>query len=138
MTISSTPERTAIEATILEYFQALNHSDVDAVIKLYTDDPVQLPFLLPPVLGAEAVRANYQDTFWHIRFKMRTTIQELVQMSSEWAYVRTDSAGVFTPTKTGQDTPATFHELFLLRKMTAGQWRIARYSFSPTATLPDF
>ncbi|WP_075358708.1 YybH family protein [Caballeronia sordidicola] len=137
MTISNTLEGTAIEATIFEYFQALNHGDVDAVLKLYTDDPVQLPFLLPPVVGTEAVRNNYQSTFRNIRFQMHTTIQELVQMSSEWAYVRTDSAGMFTPVKTGKDAPATFHELFILRKATDGKWHIARYSFSPTAKLPD-
>jgi uncharacterized protein (TIGR02246 family) len=138
MTISNTPERTAIEATIFEYFQALNHGDVDAVVKLYTDDPVQLPFLLPPVVGTEAVRNNYQSTFRHIHFQMHTTIQELVEMSAEWAYVRTDSSGIFTPTKTGEGVVATFHELFLLRKTNDGKWHIARYSFSPTAKLPDF
>ena len=138
MTISNTSERTAIEATIFEYFQALNHGDVDAVLKLYTDDPVQLPFLLPPVVGTEAVRNNYQSTFRNIRFQMHTTIQEVVQMSPEWAFVRNDSAGTFTPIKTGKGAPSTFHELFLVRKGTDGKWRIARYSFSPTAPLPAF
>lgn len=135
---SNAPGRAAIEATISEYFKALNHGNIDAVLKLYTDDPVLLPFLLPTVVGTEAVRKNYENTFRQIRFQMHTTIQELVQMSPEWAYVRTDSAGMFTPTKTGQGAPATFHELFLLRKTSDGGWHIARYSFSPTATLPDF
>ena len=135
---SNAPGRAGIEATLSGYFTALNHGDVDAVLKLYTDDPVQLPFLLPSIVGTEAVRKNYENTFQQIRFQMHTTIQELVQMSPEWAYVRTDSAGTFTPTKTGLGAPTTFHELFLLRKMTDGKWHIARYSFSPTAKLPDF
>jgi uncharacterized protein (TIGR02246 family) len=134
---SNAPGRAAIEATISGYFTALNHGNIDAVLKLYTDDPVLLPFLLPTVVGTEAVRKNYENTFQQIRFQMHTTIQELVQMSPEWAYVRTDSAGIFTPTKTGQGAPTTFHELFLLRKTSDGKWHIARYSFSPTAALPD-
>jgi uncharacterized protein (TIGR02246 family) len=138
MTILNTSERTAIEATIFAYFEALNHSDVDAALGLYTDDPVQLPFLQPTVVGTEAVRNGYQDLFGHIRFQMHTTIRELVQMSPAWAYIRTESAGNVTPTKTGQAVPATFHELFLLRKTSDGNWHIARYSFSPTAKLPDF
>lgn len=137
MTIANSSERAAIEAIIFEYFQALNHGDVDAVLKLYTEDPVQLPFLLPAVVGTEAIRSNYQSTFQNISFQMNTTIQELVEMSPEWAYVRTDSAGMFTPSKTGKDAPATFHELFLLRKLADGKWRISRYSFSPTAPLPE-
>jgi len=135
---SNAPERAAIEATISGYFTALNHGDVDAVLKLYTGDPVQLPFLLPSIVGTEAVRKNYENTFQQIRFQMHTTIQELVQMSPEWAYVRTDSAGMFTPVKTGKEAAATFHELFLLQKSSDGTWHIARYSFSPTAKLPDF
>jgi uncharacterized protein (TIGR02246 family) len=138
MTISNTSESAEIEAIIFEYFQALNHGDVDAVLTLYTDDPVQLPFLLPSIVGTDAIRKNYENTFQQIRFRMRTTIKELVQMSPEWAYVRTDTAGMFTPVKTGEDAPATFHELFLLRKTADGKWRIARYSFSPAAALPKF
>ena len=131
------PERAAIEEPVVNYFKALNSGNLDAVLQLYTEDPVMLPFLLPTVVGSEAVRRNYEDTFRTIRFKMHTTIEELVQMSPEWAFVRTDSAGTFTPTKTGKGAPSTFHELFLLRKNSDGKWRIARYSFSPTAPLPD-
>jgi uncharacterized protein (TIGR02246 family) len=138
MTILYSSETTAIETTIFAYFEALNHSDVDAALGLYTDDPVQLPFLQSTVVGTEAVRNGYEDLFGLIRFQMHTKIEELVQMSPEWAYVRTESAGMFTLVKTGKDAPATFHELFLLRKNSDGKWRIARYSFSPTATLPDF
>lgn len=138
MTISNTSESAEIEAIIFEYFQALNHGDVDAVLTLYTDDPVQLPFLLPSIVGTDAIRKNYEITFQQIRFRMRTTIKELVQMSPEWAYVRTDTAGMFTPVKTGEEAAATFHELFLLQKSSDGTWHIARYSFSPTAKLPDF
>ncbi|WP_178391871.1 YybH family protein [Caballeronia sordidicola] len=135
---SNAPGRAAIEATIAQYFQALNHGNLDGVLTLYTDDPVLLPFLHPTVVGTEAVRKNYENTFPQIRFQMHSTIQELVQMSPEWAYVRTESAGIFTPTKTGLGAPTTFHELFLLRKTSDGKWHIARYSFSPTAKLPDF
>jgi uncharacterized protein (TIGR02246 family) len=135
---SHTTETAAIEAPICGYFEAFNHSDIEAVLKLYTNDPVMLPFLQPTVVGPEAVRHNYENTFGHIRFQMHTTIQEVVQMSPEWAFVRNDSAGTFTPIKTGKGAPSTFHELFLVRKGTDGKWRIARYSFSPTAPLPAF
>lgn len=133
---AKSPARTAIEATVLAYFQALNEANINAVLELYAKDPVMLPFLQPAVVGLEAVRANYEGTFQVIRFKMKTTIQELVEMSPEWAYVRTDTSGIFTPTKTGQGAPAAFHELFLLRNTGDGHWRIARYSFSPASALP--
>jgi len=126
----------AIEATILAYFQALNDANIDAVLELYTKDPVMLPFLQPAVVGLDAARASYESTFQLIHFEMKTTIQELVEMSPEWAYVRTDTSGIFTPARTGEGAPAVFHELFLLQKTGAEHWRIARYSFSPAGALP--
>ena len=131
-------EAAVIEAAISKYFVALNHGDIGAIMSNYTEDRVLLPFLQPTIAGTEAVRRNYEDTFKHVHFQMHTTIQELVRMSPKWAYVRTDSAGMFTPTETGKSVAATFHELFLLRKSDDGTWRIARYSFSPTAQLPPF
>jgi ketosteroid isomerase-like protein len=133
MTVN-TPKRSAIEATIFAYFQALNDANINAIVGLYSKDPVMLPFLQPAVVGTDAVRTNYESTFQLIRFEMQTTIQEVVEMSPEWAYVRTDTSGTFTPTRTGEGAPAVFHELFLLRKM--GDWKIARYSFSPAGALP--
>src|SRR5471032_1499308 len=133
MTVN-TQKRAAIGATILAYFQALNDANIDAILDLYSKDPVMLPFLQPAVVGTDAVRANYEGTFQLIRFEVQTTIQELVEMSPEWAYVRTDTSGTFTPTRTGEGAPAVFHELFLLQ-MT-GDWKIARYSFSPAGALP--
>ena len=56
-----------------------------------------LPSLEPTVAGKEAVRRNYENTFQHVQ--VHTAIQEGVQMSPEWAYVRTDSAGTFTPVR---------------------------------------
>jgi uncharacterized protein (TIGR02246 family) len=137
MTISKTSENAAIGETISEYFKALNAGDIDAALKLYTDDPVQLPFMQPTVVGTEAIRSGYEGLFKLVRFQMHTKIEELVQMSSEWAFVRTESAGIMTPVRTGQASPATFHEVFILRKTNDVKWRIARYSFSPTAPLPE-
>ncbi|MGV1760916.1 YybH family protein [Rhizobium sp. A22-96] len=131
-----TPTRSAIEATIFAYFRALNDANIDAILDLYSEDPVMLPFLQPAVLGLDAGRANYESTFQLIRFEMQTTIQELVEMSPEWAYVRTDTSGIFTPTRTGEGAQTAFHELFLLRKKGDEHWKIARYSFSPACALP--
>jgi uncharacterized protein (TIGR02246 family) len=135
MTVN-TPKRASIEATIFAYFRALNDANIGAILDLYFKDPVMLPFLQPAVVGTDAVRANYESTFQLIRFEMQTTIQELVEMSPEWAYVRTDTSGTFTPTRTGEGAPAAFHELFLLRNMGDEHWKIARYSFSPAGALP--
>jgi len=66
MTVN-THGRAAIEATIFAYFQALNDANIDAILGLYSKDPVMLPFLQPAVERIDAVRANYASTFQLIR-----------------------------------------------------------------------
>ena len=105
MTLHAKTNDAAIRNTIARYFDALNRSDVDAALKLYTDDPVMLPFLQPTVVGRKGVLENYENTFQHIQFRMETKIEELVEMSLEWAYVRTESAGLFTPASTRKSSP---------------------------------
>jgi ketosteroid isomerase-like protein len=53
-------------------------------------------------------------------------------MAPAWAYVRTNSAGATGHHSTGKTTAEANQELFIFRKDGDGQWRIARYSFSPT------
>jgi ketosteroid isomerase-like protein len=68
----------------------------------------------------------------HVKFN----IAELVEMSPEWAFVRTNSAGTITVNATGAKSAEANQELFIFRKGTDGMWRIARYSFSTTNPPP--
>jgi ketosteroid isomerase-like protein len=63
---------------------------------------------------------------------VKFTIVELVLMAPDWAYVRTNSAGVTSHASTGKSTAEANQELFNFKKGESGEWRIARYSFSPT------
>jgi len=82
-------------------------------------------------VGIEAVRVAYDRVFQELAFNVRFTIDEQVQISPSWAYVRTHSAGVTRHASTGKTTSERNQELFILRKGDDGKWRIARYSFSP-------
>jgi hypothetical protein len=64
--------------------------------------------------------------------QLQFTIAELVFMAPNWAYVRTNSAGVTRHASTGKTTAEANQELFIFKKSEDGEWRIARYSFSPT------
>jgi ketosteroid isomerase-like protein len=67
---------------------------------------------------------------------VKFTIAELVLMSPEWAFVRTNSAGTNKINKTGALSPEGNQELFVFNKGADGKWRIARYSFSSTNRAP--
>jgi ketosteroid isomerase-like protein len=76
--------------------------------------------------------AGFKVFTLHVKF----TIREIVQMSREWAFARTNSSGTHKDNATGVMTPEENQELFVLRKGADGVWKIARYSFSSTRSPP--
>ena len=126
----------AITRQLGAYEQALNSSDVDAVMKLYAKDVVFMPQNSPPAEGRDAVLAAYRHVFATIKLDVRFTIDEVKPLSSDWAYARTRSTGTVKPLAGEQKAaPEANQELFLLHRESDGQWRFARYIF--TATNPS-
>jgi len=73
--------------------------------------------------------------FKAIMLKVKFTIAELVVISPQWAYVRTNSAGTQKVNATGATSAEANQELFIFKKSDDGRWQIARYSFSTTNPL---
>jgi uncharacterized protein (TIGR02246 family) len=126
---SDAQPRAAITAVLKSYEQALNASDVQGVVKLYTDDAVLLPANAPSAVGIDAVRATYTGIFQAIHINLTFEIAEVKVVSPEWAFLRSTSNGTVTILATGAQIPSSNHELFVLHK-TQGGWKLARYSFS--------
>ncbi len=120
-----------VEKVIDAYEVALNASDTDAVMTLYTEDGVFMPQHSPSSAGADAVRTAYAAVFEAITLKIGFEIVEIVQVAPDWAFARTNSAGVVTVNATGVHVPEANQELFIFQKVD-GEWKIARYSFSTT------
>jgi ketosteroid isomerase-like protein len=63
---------------------------------------------------------------------VKFNLAELVVLSPDWAFGRTNSAGRTTNPKTGAQSSEGNQELFIFKRDMDGAWKIARYSFSPT------
>jgi uncharacterized protein (TIGR02246 family) len=126
---SAAQQRAAIKAVLKNYEQALNASDVEGVVKLYTDDAVLLPPNAPSAVGIDAVRATYTGIFQANSIDLTFEIAEVKVVSPDWAFLRSTSNGTVTILATGAHVPSSNHELFVLHK-TQGGWKLARYSFS--------
>jgi uncharacterized protein (TIGR02246 family) len=129
------PDEAAIRTVLSSYEDALNASDTEAVMPLYTEDGVFMPPNNPSAVGKAAVRQAYDAVFKAITLKVKFTVAELVTTSPEWAFVRTSSAGTNKINATGAVSPEGNQELFIFKKGADGKWRIARYSFSTTNPL---
>ena len=122
----------AITALLAKYNEALNASSTEAVMPLYAEDGVFMPPYSPSAVGAAAVRKAYDAVFKAITLNVKFTIAEIVESGPGWAFARTNSAGTTTDHASGNKSAEGNQELFIFRQDQDGNWKIARYSFSPT------
>jgi uncharacterized protein (TIGR02246 family) len=134
--VAATPDETAIRATLEKYQDALNASSTDQAMPLYEDDGVFMPPYSQSAVGKTQLRQAYDAVFKAITLHVKFTIREVVQMSPNWAFVRTNSAGTNKVNSTGAMSAEGNQELFILHKGADGAWKIARYSFSSTYPPP--
>ena len=100
---------------------------------LYAQDGVFMPPYSQSAVGWADVRQAYVAVFKAITLHVKFNIAELVVMSPDWAFVRTNSAGTNTINATGAKSAEANQELFIFSKGVDGTWKIERYSFSPTS-----
>jgi uncharacterized protein (TIGR02246 family) len=135
MSGSSTADETAVRNVMSSYEAALNGSSTEAAMPLYAEDGVFMAPNNQSAVGKASVRQAYDAVFKAITLKVKFTIAELVVMSPQWAFVRTNSAGTQKINATGATSREANQELFILKKGDDGSWRIARYCFSTTNPL---
>jgi uncharacterized protein (TIGR02246 family) len=126
----------SVAAVLARYQDALNASDTNAVMPLYAEDGVFMPQHSQSAVGAAAVRQAYAAVFKAIRLNVTFKVAEIVVLSPEWAFARTNSAGTVTVHATGKTSAEGNQELFIFRKGIDGTWKIARYCFCTTNPPP--
>jgi uncharacterized protein (TIGR02246 family) len=122
----------AVSAVLARYQDALNVSDTNKVMPLYAEDGVFMPQHSQSAVGAAAVRQAYDAVFRAIKLSVTFKVAEVVVMSPDWAFARTNSAGTVTVHATGATSAEGNQELFIFKKGSDGTWKIARYCFCTT------
>ncbi len=122
-------DKAEIEAVLKSYERVLNASDVDGILKLYTEDGVFMAQHNPSAVGIEQVEAAYTAVFQAIDLDIEFDIVEIEVIADDWAFARTNSSGTTTINATGDKVNEGNQELFVLKKID-DNWKIARYCFS--------
>ena len=117
-----------IQQVLQQYEQVLNASDANAVLALYSSDPVFMPQFAPAQVGRDAVLDTYKQIFQPIQLQVKFTIYEVEPMG-ELAYTRTSSSGTVTVLADNKTTSEGNNELFIF-KQENGNWKIHRYLFA--------
>lgn len=120
----------AIKSVLGLYEAALNTNDVDAILELYSTEPVFMPQHSTALVGRDAVRAGYKQVFATLKLNVQFTIHEIEEVGN-WAWVRTSSAGTTRVLDPGVDVNEGNNELFVFRN-EVGRWKIYRYLFATT------
>jgi uncharacterized protein (TIGR02246 family) len=122
------------EQLLSTYQQRLATSDIDAVLDLYSADPVFMPEYAPPASGRQAVRKAYEWVFATLKLNGHFVVHE-AEVLGDTAWVRTTSTGRFTVIASGVEGDLANSELFLFKRQN-GAWKIHRYIFTSSAPLP--
>ena len=123
-------EKKAIEKLLFSYRDALNASNVDMVLPLYTQGGVFMPANAPSAVGQEQVKAAYEFVFSNIQLHIEFFIDDIT-IEGNYAYARTSSKGTTLIHATGETVPEENRELFVLQKVN-GDWKIDQYMFNKT------
>jgi uncharacterized protein (TIGR02246 family) len=126
----TTMEKSAIEKLIFAYQDALNASDVNKVVELYTTNGVLMANSAPTAEGVEQIKGTYQYVFDKFSYILQFSIIEVV-VNGNTAFARSTSKGSFLIKSSGQTVPDENRELYVFEKV-GGNWKIARYMYNKT------
>ncbi|KIO75736.1 hypothetical protein TH53_18850 [Pedobacter lusitanus] len=121
--------KTAIEKLLFNYQDALNTSDVNKVLSLYTKDGIFMPQGGPSAVGQEQLKGSYEFVFKTLQLNIKFQIDEVTLINENYAFARTVSRGTQLIHATGVKGEEENRELFVLQKEN-GAWKIARYIFN--------
>ena len=117
-----------IKALLFTYRDALNASDAEKVLTLYTEDGVFMPSGAPTSIGTEQVTGAYKYVFSTIQLSIEFYIDE-IEVIDNYAIARTTSKGSVLIKANGESAPEENRELFVLKNVD-GKWLIDRYMFN--------
>jgi len=126
--IMNEKEQSEIKKVLFSYRDALNESNAEKVLSLYTENGVFMPSSAPTAIGQDQLKGTYEFVFNNIQLNIEFYIDE-IEIVGEYAFARTTSKGTTLIRASGETVPEENRELFVLRKEN-GSWKIDRYMFN--------
>jgi uncharacterized protein (TIGR02246 family) len=99
--------------------------NADALVSLYADDPVLMPWGQPTVFGKDAIRALYQSVFKEYTIKSQIRLMD-VEVSGDLGYFWCTYALTATAKAGGASREEEGKSVFIVKREHGGTWKIAR------------
>jgi len=112
-----------IRHLIKEWVEASNAGDIDKIMSLVTDDCVMIPPNAPPLIGKDAIRKDYQESFDLYSSQGDETIAEF-RVSGDFAFSRGTWTHSQTPKAGGESKKTNGSFLDIYQKQPDGSWKL--------------
>ncbi len=99
--------------------------DVDALLSLYSHDPVLMPQGQPAVSGKAAIRELYQAVLKEFRIESESALME-VEASGDWGYFWSTYRITAIPKAGGAKVESEGKSLFVVKRQPGGAWKVTR------------
>lgn len=120
---------------ILEtYSAALDASDVETLVGLYSPNGVFMREGMKAVVGQDALRAAYKTVFATLKVRLEFSLQEAGQ-SGDLGWARALSTGTVKVLSTGAEAHGSFNQLVVFQR-AGGAWKIRSYLYASDKTAP--
>ena len=104
------------------YATALRANDVDGLVSLFTANGVFMREDMPAVVGRDALRAAYRQTFATLKLDLVFDVVE-AEIAGDMGWLRAVSKGRIKVLATGVETMDSFNEMIVFRREADG-WKI--------------
>lgn len=115
----------AIKKLAKDWSAGWDRGDTEALLSLYTNDPVLMPQGQPAVTGKNAIRSLYQSLFEGFTVKGEGEVVE-VEVSGDLGYFWSRYTLTATPKSGGDQIKSEGKSLFIVRRLEDNSWKIAR------------
>ena len=115
----------AIKKLAEDWSSGWDRGDTEALLSLYTSDPVLMPQGQPVVTGKDAIRSLYQSFFKDFTIKGEGKVVE-VEVSGDLGYFWSSYTLTATPKTGGERIKAEGKSVFVVRRQKDNSWKIAR------------
>jgi uncharacterized protein (TIGR02246 family) len=115
----------AIKKLAEDWSAGWNSSDTEALLSLYTDDPILMPQGQPAVIGRNAIRSLYQSFFNGFTVNGEGKVVE-VEVSGDLGYFWSSYTLTATPKAGGNQIKDEGKSVFIVRRNEDNSWKIAR------------
>jgi uncharacterized protein (TIGR02246 family) len=115
----------AVNQLLQSWHKGWENSDINALLGLFTDDPVLMPQGQPVVKGMEAIRSLYEAFFETYSVKGECTVED-IEVSGDLGYIWVSYTLTATPKMEGEEINENSKSVFIVRRQAGNAWKIAR------------